>query len=186
VVVLLFHSVLRFIHLELFLVRILILCVPVVGVLSFFSGTSSSILQRGVCWICSLCRVLLVLQITSFFSSLMELELLLWCGCGGAPVVTEWSTRSLCTVGDRPSGTSRVAGCHSVEDLGFQLLDRRDMTLLQRGAVWSAGILCTLGKKAFGAACRIASYSFPPLTWESCVLALLDEQNSKTWSLGFT
>jgi hypothetical protein len=36
VVVLLFHSVLRFIHLELFLVRVLSPCAAAVGVLSFF------------------------------------------------------------------------------------------------------------------------------------------------------
>jgi hypothetical protein len=34
--VLLFHSALRFMHLELFLVRVLIPCAPVVEVLSFF------------------------------------------------------------------------------------------------------------------------------------------------------
>jgi hypothetical protein len=42
---------------------------------------------------------------------------------------------SLCTVGGRPSSTSSVAGCYSVEELGFQLLDRRDVSLLQGGAV---------------------------------------------------
>jgi hypothetical protein len=34
-------------------------------------------------------------------------------------------------VGGRPSNTSRVVDCHSVEELGFQLLNRKDMILLQ-------------------------------------------------------
>jgi hypothetical protein len=41
------------------------------------------------------------------------------------------STGSLYTVG----GTSRIAGCHSLEELGFQLLDRREVALLQEGTV---------------------------------------------------
>jgi hypothetical protein len=37
--------------------------------------------------------------------------------------------------GGRPPSTSRVVGYHSVEELEFQLLDRRDMALLQGGTV---------------------------------------------------
>jgi hypothetical protein len=36
-------------------------------------------------------------------------------------------------VGGRPPSTCRVADYHSVKELGFQLLDRRDRTLLQGG-----------------------------------------------------
>jgi hypothetical protein len=50
----------------------------------------------------------------------------------------------LCTVGGRPPSTNRVVDCHSVEELDFQLLVRRDMTLLQGGAAWSTGLLCIL------------------------------------------
>jgi hypothetical protein len=52
-IVLLLHSALRIMHLELFLVMVLISCAPVVGVLiSFPSWSSRSLPQRGVCWIC--------------------------------------------------------------------------------------------------------------------------------------
>jgi hypothetical protein len=37
------------------------------------------------------------------------------------------------------------ADCHSVEELGFQHLDRRDGALLQGGAVGSSGPLYTFG-----------------------------------------
>jgi hypothetical protein len=50
-----------------------------------------------------------------------------------------------------------------VEELGFQLLDRRDVTLWQGGTVkhWSSGVVC-----------RVAGYSFLPLSGESGALAL--------------
>jgi hypothetical protein len=54
--------------------------------------------------------------------------------------------------------------CHSVEELRFQLLDRRDMTLLQGGVAWDSEFLCTFY--------RVASDSFPPLSGESGILAL--------------
>jgi hypothetical protein len=38
---------------------------------------------------------------------------------------------------------------HSVKESGFQCLDRRDVTLLQGGAAWSAGLQCTLGDQGF-------------------------------------
>jgi hypothetical protein len=46
----------------------------------------------------------------------------------GLSSVTVRSARSLCIVGDRPPSTSRIVGFHSVEELGFQLLDRRDVS----------------------------------------------------------
>jgi hypothetical protein len=44
--------VLRFTHLELFLVRVLIPCASIVGVLSFFLQELNQYPQRGVCWKC--------------------------------------------------------------------------------------------------------------------------------------
>jgi hypothetical protein len=51
--------------------------------------------------------------------------------------------------GGGPSSASKVVNCHSLEELAFQILDRWDLTLLQRGAVWSTGPLGTLGNQAF-------------------------------------
>jgi hypothetical protein len=45
------------------------------------------------------------------------------------------------------------------------------VTLLQRGAVWSTRLLYT-ENRASGADCRVAGYSFPPLSGESGILAL--------------
>jgi hypothetical protein len=56
-------------------------------------------------------------------------------GYRGSPAVTVASAGSLCTVEGRPPSTSRIEDCHLVEKLELQLLDRRNMTLLQRGAV---------------------------------------------------
>jgi hypothetical protein len=47
---------------------------------------------------------------------------------------SQWGVLGLCTVEGRPPSTSKEADCHLVEELGFQLTDRRDMTLLQGGA----------------------------------------------------
>jgi hypothetical protein len=77
---------------------------------------------------------------------------LLWCQClfsplgeglefpllGGfrvSPAVAVGSTVSLHTVGGKPCSTSRIVDYYSVEELGFQFLDRRDVTLLQGGAM---------------------------------------------------
>jgi hypothetical protein len=124
----------------------------------------------------------------------------------GACLQSQWGVLGLCALwGDRPGSTSRVAGCHSVEELGFQLLDRRDVAHLQGGAVWP------WGNRTSGAAWRVAGFSFPPLSGESGILALWwrskgslavrdsreasplcsvgreafwHQQNSKAWSLG--
>jgi hypothetical protein len=58
-----------------------------------------------------------------------------WWGHSGSPTVVVGNFGSLCTVGCRPTSTSRVVGCHSVEELGFQLLDKRDMTFLWGGTM---------------------------------------------------
>jgi hypothetical protein len=49
----------------------------------------------------------------------------------------------------RPPSTSRVADGHSVEELGFQLLDRTDLTLLQGRTAQSPGLLCTSREQVF-------------------------------------
>jgi hypothetical protein len=49
-----------------------------------------------------------------------------WWGHRGNPIVTVRSTGSLCTVGGRFPSNNRVVDYHSVEELSFQLLDRRD------------------------------------------------------------
>jgi hypothetical protein len=176
---LLFHSALRFRHLELLLVRVLIPCSPVVGGFGvfFLSLCSTSVPQRGVCWLCyplqgSCCDA------DHLFSLLSE-------GAGfpaawwvhrGSPAVTVGSAQSLCTVRGRPPSTSGVADCHSVEELGFQLLDRRQVTLLQGGAVRSTGVLCALGEQGF--LChlqngRLLLSSLQCGIWHSCFLARL-------------
>jgi hypothetical protein len=71
-------------HLELFLVRVLISCDPVVEVLKFFLLELSGVPQRMVCWICyplqgSCCGA----EIASFLSSERGLEFLLFDGAQG-------------------------------------------------------------------------------------------------------
>jgi hypothetical protein len=87
------------------------------------------------------------------------------CSCSGEYWV------SVCCRG-RPSSISRVTDWHSIEELGFQCLDRRDVTLLQGGALWSSGLLCMLGSRASGVTYRVAGYSFPPTGGESGILAI--------------
>jgi hypothetical protein len=76
-----------------------------------------------------------VVLITCFLPSVRGLEFLLFDGAQGSPAVTVGRAGSLRTVGGRPPSTSRVVDCHLVEELGFHLLNRRDVTLLQAGAV---------------------------------------------------
>jgi hypothetical protein len=92
-----------------------------------------------------------VVQITSFLPSVWVLEFLLFDGGLGTLLQSELggSTGSPCTVGGRLPSTCRIVDCHSVKELGFQLLDRRDGTVLQGGAVCTAVLLCNLEKYAF-------------------------------------
>jgi hypothetical protein len=119
--------------LEFILVKVLIPWAPEVGILRFFffllerQQCSSGRVHAGYV---TPCRVLVVVSITSFFSSGG------WSSCSLMGVQRLFcSHRSLFTVGGRPPSTSRVVDYHSVEELGFQPLDRRDRTLLQGGAV---------------------------------------------------
>jgi hypothetical protein len=80
------------------------------------------------------------------------------------------SVGSLCTVDGRPPSTSRVVGCHLVEELGFQLLDRRNSPA-GRCSVKHWASVCLAGNRGSGAACRVVGFSFPPLSGESGVLA---------------
>jgi hypothetical protein len=130
-------------------------------------------------------------------------------GLRNSTVVAVGSTGSLCSVVGRPL---RVVDCHSVQELGFQVLGRRDVILLQGGAVWSTGFLCALGDRGSGAACRVAGCTFASLSGEPGILALWlgsegslavrdsgeagppcsvgrkppGAKNSKIWSLRFT
>jgi hypothetical protein len=76
-VVLLFHSALRFTHLELFLVKVL---VPYSPVLCFFfsPGAPAVFLKEGYAGYVTPCRVLVVVLITSFLSPVRGLEFLLF------------------------------------------------------------------------------------------------------------
>jgi hypothetical protein len=56
---------LRFTHLELFLVRVLIPCVLVVGVLSFLAGAPAEFFREGYAGYVIPCRVLVVVPIAS-------------------------------------------------------------------------------------------------------------------------
>jgi hypothetical protein len=73
----------------------------------------------------------------------------------------------------RPPSTSRVADCHLVEELRFQLLERRDVTLLQGGT--ALGFCVPWVNRASVATCRVACYIFPPFSGESGILSLWQE-----------
>jgi hypothetical protein len=80
-------------------------------------------------------RVLLVVPITSFLSSAWGLAFKLFDVCTEALLQLQWEHWVSVHCGDRPSSTSRGADCQTVEELGFHLLDRKDMTLLPGGTV---------------------------------------------------
>jgi hypothetical protein len=62
----------------------------------------------------------------------MVLEFLLLDEGSRALLQSHWGALGLCR--GRPIA-SRVTDCHSVEELGFHLLEKRDVTLLQGVAV---------------------------------------------------
>jgi hypothetical protein len=143
---------LRFPHLELFLVRVFIPLAPEVGVLSFFSWSSSSFPQREVYWkynpLQSFCC-----DADYLFSPLSE-----GAGvpslCRGSPAVTVGSAGS---VGGK---------------LGFQLLDSRDGLFCRELQCEVLGSCAPWGSGPSGASCTVAGYSFPSLSGESVVPAL--------------
>jgi hypothetical protein len=115
----------------------------------FPSGAPAVFLEEGYAGYVTSCRVLVV-PIASFLSSGKGLEFLLFDGrCRGSPAVAVGSTGSLCTVESRHPSTNTIVYCHSVEKLGLQLLDRRDMTLLQGGAGEVLGFWCHLQSSRF-------------------------------------
>jgi hypothetical protein len=128
-------------HLDSFLVRVLIPFAPIVGLFCFLffflsPGALAMYLREGFARYVIPCSVLVVVTITSFLSSLKRLELLLFdegkeFSC--SHVEEHWV--SVHSWGGRSPSTNRVADCHSVEEFGFQLLKGRDVTLLQGGAV---------------------------------------------------
>jgi hypothetical protein len=92
-------------------------------------------LRAGYAGFVTHCRVFVVSQITSFLTSLRGSSSCSWMGTEGLSCSAVGNARSQCTVGARPPSTSRVADCHSVEELGFKLLVGRDGNLLQGDAV---------------------------------------------------
>jgi hypothetical protein len=101
---------------------------------------------------------------TPFLPSVRELGSPLL-GEGISLAVTVESARSLCPMRARPQSTCRVPDCHSVENLGFQILDRINGALLQGGTVGSAGPLCTLGKQAFWCHLQSSRLQLSSLQW---------------------
>jgi hypothetical protein len=79
---------------------------------------------------------------------------------------------SHCTVGGRPLGTHRETEYLFMKELGFQILDRGDESLLQTGVVGMLDLCALWGNRVSGDAHRVAIYSFPPLSEESGILAL--------------
>jgi hypothetical protein len=65
-------------------------------------------------------RVLVVVSIASFLPSVRGLEFPLFDGGTGALLQSQWRALGLCALWGRPPRTTRVAECHSVEELGFQ------------------------------------------------------------------
>jgi hypothetical protein len=112
---------------------VLILSAPVVDVLSFFPPESPAMFlsEKYVGYVTPY-RILAVMSITSFLPSAGGLEFPLFDEGTGALLQWQWGALGLCALWGRPPSTSRVADCCSVEELGFQLFDRRDMALLQR------------------------------------------------------
>jgi hypothetical protein len=89
---------LRFTHLELFWVRILISCAPVVGVLNFFSWSSSSFLRKGYAGNVTPVRVLVLMLITSFLPSVKGLEFLLFDVDVESLLQSQWGVLGLCAL----------------------------------------------------------------------------------------
>jgi hypothetical protein len=117
--------------LELFFVMFLISCVPVAG---FFPPGAPAVFLRGGCaGYVTLWRDLVLVPITTFLLSVRRLEF--FDGVTRSPCSFCGECWVLCTVGVRPPRTTRVADCYSVEELGFQLLERKDMAFLLEGIV---------------------------------------------------
>jgi hypothetical protein len=85
-------------------------------------------LREGYVGYVTPCRVLVV-QITFFLPSVRALESLLFDGGTGALLQLQWGMLGALWEAGLLS-TSRGADCHSVEELGFQLMDKKDVTFL--------------------------------------------------------
>jgi hypothetical protein len=134
------------------------------GFCVFFFRCSSSFPQTGVCWKC----YPLQHSCTDYFSfSPSEGTGVpdLWWGIRDSLTVVVGSARSLCTVGSRSSSTCRVEDCYLVEKLEFELLNRKDRTVLQGDAVGSAGPLCTLVMQFFWCHPLSIRLQFSSLQW---------------------
>jgi hypothetical protein len=113
-----------------------------------------------------------VVQITSFLSSARRLEFpLFWWWHRGSPAVTVGSPGSLCT-----GGVDFLAPVALWIVTQWKSLDSSSLT----GETWllhevqNEGLcFCVpLGKRASSVTCRVAGFSFPPLSGESGILLL--------------
>jgi hypothetical protein len=136
VIFLLFHSVLRFTHLELVLVRVLISYIPVVGVLRCFSpGTPALFLREGYVGCVTPCRILVVVPITSFLPSVRRLEFLFFGGLQGLSCSHSRKCWVSVHCGGQASKPQQSSGLPLSRVAGIPALGKKDMTLLQGGAV---------------------------------------------------
>jgi hypothetical protein len=87
-------------HLELFLVMVLISCAPVVGVLGFFFSPGASVVfhREGCAGNVTLCRVLVVVLITSLLPSVRRLKFPLFDGGAEAHMQLQWGALGLCAL----------------------------------------------------------------------------------------
>jgi hypothetical protein len=143
----------------------------------FFSWRYSSFLQKGVCWKCypfqdSCCGADYLLFPLSEGTGIPTL----WWGMGSL-LYLQWRVLTLCTVGGRSPSMCRIVDSHSVEELRFQLLDRRDGSLWRGGTVWSGGLLCTLEKQAFSCHLQSSRSQLSSIQWRIwCFCSLTREQ----------
>jgi hypothetical protein len=161
-----FEAANHFYYCFLVLVNVLIPYAPVVGMLSFFLLELQQFSSERKCYLLqgSFCGA-------DYLFSQGDLKFPLLDGGGDSPAVTVGSAASLCTVGDRPPSTNRVADCHSVEEQKFQLLDRSDSPA-GRDSVKCWAFVYLGENRVSDATCRVAGYSFPPLSGESGILTL--------------
>jgi hypothetical protein len=78
----------------------------------------------------------------------------------------------MCTVGGRPSSTTREADCHSVEDWDSSSWTGEIRLSCREARCNTLGFCLPWRDRASGATCKVAGYSFPPLSGESGVPTL--------------
>jgi hypothetical protein len=163
---------LRFTHLELFLVKVLIPCVFVIGVVSFFSWSSSSVLQRRVCWICyPLLGSCAANYLFSLFSKGAGVPI--FDACGGTLMQSQWGVLGLCALweGRSPSG-SRIAIATQWRSWDSSSWTGETWLFCKELQCETLGFCVLWGNRFSGATHKAPGYSFPLLSKESGILAL--------------